>query len=102
MRWLPSRAHDNGMFIVFSNGIGFDDGEVRTGNAMVIDCYGWIINETWQAKDDIVFAELDLGLLEMCTGRRWIRGRRPDLYKLLIEKSGKELDPRAVRFSNNS
>ena len=27
MRWLPSRAHDNGLFIVFSNGVGEDDGE---------------------------------------------------------------------------
>src|SRR5207247_7033403 len=31
MRWLPSRAHDNGMFLVFSNGVGEDSGEVRTG-----------------------------------------------------------------------
>jgi len=99
LRWLQSRAHDNGMFIIFSNGIGFDDGEVRTGNAMVIDCYGRIIKETWQAKDDIVFVEIDLGLLEMCTGRRWIRGRRPDLYKKIIEKTGYELDTRTVRFS---
>ena len=22
MRWLPARAHDNGMFLVFSNGVG--------------------------------------------------------------------------------
>jgi hypothetical protein len=32
MRWLPSRAHDNGMFLLFSNGIGLDDDEIRTGN----------------------------------------------------------------------
>src|SRR5205085_5673235 len=25
MRWLPSRAHDNGLFVIFSNGIGVDD-----------------------------------------------------------------------------
>jgi predicted amidohydrolase len=31
MRWLPARAHDNGLFIVFSNGVGEDNGEVRTG-----------------------------------------------------------------------
>ena len=30
MRWLPSRAHDNGMFLVFANGVGQDDDEVRT------------------------------------------------------------------------
>ena len=40
MRWLPARAHDNGIFLVFSNGVGVDDDEVRTGNAMVIDPYG--------------------------------------------------------------
>ena len=27
MRWLPSRAHDNGMFLVFANGVGQDDDE---------------------------------------------------------------------------
>jgi len=100
MRWLPARAHDNGMFLVFSNGVGEDHGEVRTGNAMLIDCYGRIINETWKARDEIVCGELDLSLLERCTGRRWIRGRRPALYGPLCEASGKELDPITARFSD--
>jgi predicted amidohydrolase len=99
MRWLPSRAHDNGLFILFSNGVGIDDGEVRTGNAMVINPYGRIIKETSKVEDDLVIANLDLNLLNMCTGRRWIRGRRPELYRMLSEKTGKELDPRAARFS---
>src|SRR6266581_1137789 len=46
MRWLPSRAHDNGMFLLFSNGIGPDDDEIRTGNAMVLDPYGDVIAES--------------------------------------------------------
>jgi len=99
LRWLPARAHDNGLFIIFSNGVGIDDDEVRTGNAMIIDCYGRIQNETWKAEDAIVIADIDLSLLEMCTGRRWIRGRRPELYKTLVEKMGNELDPRTARFS---
>ncbi|GAL28989.1 nitrilase [Vibrio variabilis] len=37
MRWLPARAHDNGMFLIFSNGVGVDVDEVRTGNAMVLN-----------------------------------------------------------------
>ncbi|UCF37158.1 MAG: acyltransferase, partial [Acidobacteriota bacterium] len=37
LRWLPTRAHDNGIFLIFSNGVGVDDDEVRTGNAMIID-----------------------------------------------------------------
>jgi len=28
LRWLPSRAHDNGLFVLFSNGVGVDDDEV--------------------------------------------------------------------------
>src|SRR5262249_2254020 len=58
MRWLPSRAHDNGLFLVYSNGVGVDDDEVRTGNAMVMDPYGRILAETWKADDAMVVADL--------------------------------------------
>ena len=99
MRWLPARAHDNGLFLLFSNGVGEDDGEVRTGNAMVLDPYGRILAETGVADDAMVVADLDLDLLPLATGRRWIRGRRPELYGLLTERQGHELDPRQARFS---
>ena len=59
MRWLPARAHDNGYFLLFANGVGEDDGEVRTGNAMIIDCYGRIIAETWKAQDALVVVSLE-------------------------------------------
>ena len=99
MRWLPSRAHDNGLFIVFSNGIGQDDDEIRTGNAMIIDPYGRILEETWKAADAMVTADLDLDLLPLSTGRRWIQGRRPELYDILTRRFGDERDPRTARFS---
>lgn len=99
MRWLPARAHDNGLFILFSNGVGADNNEVRTGNAMILDPYGRIVDETWAAGDEMVSAELDLTLLAMSTGRRWIHGRRPELYALLTEPQGYERDARSARFS---
>jgi predicted amidohydrolase len=99
MRWLPSRAHDNGLFIIFSNGVGIDDDEVRTGNAMIIDPYGRILAETWKAEDAMVVAELDTDLLEKSSGRRWMRGRRPELYNDIVKISGKEITPRDARFS---
>jgi hypothetical protein len=34
------------MFLLFSNGIGPDDDEIRTGNAMVLDPYGETIAES--------------------------------------------------------
>ncbi|WP_127571338.1 nitrilase family protein [Georgenia faecalis] len=99
MRWLPSRAHDNGLFLLFANGVGEDSGEVRTGNAMILDCYGRILAETSRARDEMVCAELDLTLLDRSTGRRWLRGRRPELYGPLTVPTGRELHPREARFS---
>ena len=99
MRWLPSRAHDNGLFIIFSNGVGIDDNEVRTGNAMVIDPCGRILAESWSADNTMVLADLDLDLLEKSSGRRWMRGRRPELYDGIAEVSGHEIDAREARFT---
>lgn len=98
MRWLPSRAHDNGVFYVFSNGVGADDDEVRTGNAMIIDPYGRILSETWAAEDKMIIANLDLNLIPESTGQRWIRTRRPELYSPLAVPTGKEVSTRKLRF----
>ncbi|NPV46082.1 MAG: acyltransferase [Armatimonadetes bacterium] len=98
MRWLPTRAHDNGIYLLFSNGVGPDDDEIRTGNAMVIDPYGRIVAETWKAGDDMVVADITDELLGHNTGKRWIRTRRPELYGLLATPTGREEDTRKVRF----
>jgi predicted amidohydrolase len=98
MRWLPSRAHDNGMFLIFSNGVGVDDDEIRTGNAMILDPYGRILAETWQPADAMVIADLDGSLLDTATGRRWIRARRPELYGPLTVPTGQERDTRDLKF----
>ncbi len=98
MRFLPARAHDNGIFLVFSNGVGIDDDEIRTGNAMIIDPYGRILAETNRADDDMVIADLDASLRVENTGKRWIRTRRPELYGLLATRTGMEQDTRTVRF----
>jgi len=98
MRWLPARAHDNGMFLVFANGIGPDDDEIRTGNSMIIDPYGRILAETCKTGDAMVMADLDAKLRERATGRRWIRTRRPELYEPLIVPTGEEIDTRTARM----
>ena len=98
MRWLPSRAHDNGLFLVFSNGVGVDDDEIRTGNAMILDPYGRILAETWKAGDDMIIADLDASLLADSRGRRWMRARRPQLYSPLTVPTGLECDTRKLKF----
>src|SRR6266850_4169422 len=98
MRWLPSRAHDNGLFLIFSNGVGVDDDEIRTGNSMILDPYGRILAETSKAGDAMVIADLDASLLADATGRKWIRARRPDLYGPLTVPTGLECDTRTLKF----
>lgn len=100
LRWLPARAHDNGMYILFSNGVGRDDDEVRTGNAMIIDPYGQILAESNAIEDDIVIADLDASILESSSGRRWLNARRPDLYGPITESSRTERSTRSVRFGD--
>jgi len=98
LRWLPSRAHDNGLFLLFSNGVGVDDDEIRTGNAMILDPYGRILAETCAAADTVVVADLDPTLLAQATGRRWLRSRRPELYAVLTTRTGAERDTRQLKF----
>ncbi|UCG60167.1 MAG: hypothetical protein JSU70_11710 [Phycisphaerales bacterium] len=98
MTWLRARAHDNGLFLIFSNGVGVDGDQIRTGNAMILDPYGRIIAETWKADDCMVVADLSAALRENCTGARWIKTRRPELYQPLTVRTGLEEDIRSSRF----
>ncbi len=65
---------------------------------MILDPYGDILAETWKAQDDMVIANLDPQLPLNCTGRRWIKSRRPALYGSLSTPTGNEEDTRKVRF----
>jgi len=98
MRWLPSRAHDNGLFLVFANGVGVDDDEIRTGNSMILDPYGRILSETQEPADDMVIADLCGDLLPRSSGRMWLQARRPELYRPLITPTGLERDTRSIKF----
>jgi predicted amidohydrolase len=98
MRWLPSRAHDNGMFLVFANGVGVDDDEIRTGNSMILDPYGRILSETERPGEDMVVADLCGELLPQSTGRLWMQARRPDLYGPLTVPTGLERDSHLLKF----
>ncbi|MBT4012852.1 MAG: acyltransferase [Planctomycetaceae bacterium] len=100
LRWLPSRAHDNGLFLIFSNGIGRDDDEVRTGNSMIIDAYGRVMVEAKEPQEQMLVADLDLAMRDRATGTRWIRARRPELYTLLVKNTGNEEETRSVRFEH--
>ena len=84
MKWLPSRAYDNGVYVIFSNPIGMDDDQLKNGCSMIIDPFGDIISECRNLGDDIASALLTSEKLTNAGGRRYIKARRPDLYRDII------------------
>ncbi len=85
LRWLPTRAYENGVYAVFTNPIGMDDDQVRNGNAMVIDPFGEIITECNSFDDDFVIGLCTPDKIPVASGYRYLRARRPKLYGKLVE-----------------
>jgi predicted amidohydrolase len=86
MRWLPARAHDNGVYYAFSNPIGYDGEHLKNGNSMILDPYGEVLAETKSFKDEICMAHINKGKIALSGGFRYKNARRPDLYKGIIGK----------------
>jgi predicted amidohydrolase len=84
MKWLPSRAYDNGVFVVFSNPIGMDDDQLKNGCAMILNPFGEIMAECRSLDNEFVIAELDPALLVKAGGYRYTNARRPSLYAEII------------------
>ncbi|MEZ6068180.1 MAG: nitrilase-related carbon-nitrogen hydrolase [Planctomycetaceae bacterium] len=87
MRWLPARAWENGVYAVFSNPIGLDHGEVRNGNAMLLDPFGEVLCECHELDDDFCVGLVTADKLEAASGHRYLRARRPELYAPLTAPS---------------
>jgi len=85
--WLPSRAHDNGIYVVFSNPIGMDDDQLKNGCSMIIDPYGDIVAECRKLGNDFETALITPGKLISAGGSRYTNARRPNLYGDIISKS---------------
>jgi predicted amidohydrolase len=86
MKWLPARAYDNGIYAVFSNPIGMDDDQLKNGCSMIIDPFGDILAECRSFDDSFVTATITPEKLANAGGNRYIKARRPDLYRDIIGK----------------
>lgn len=84
MKWLPARAYDNGVYVVFSNPIGMDDDQLKNGCSMIIDPFGDVIAECRQLGNEIAIAMITPRKLTRSGGYRYKNARRPDLYGHII------------------
>ena len=89
MKWLPARAYDNGVYVVFSNPIGMDDDQLKNGCSMIIDPFGDVIAECRTLDNEVVIAELTPEKLTQAGGFRYTQARRPELYKDIIGQDHK-------------
>jgi predicted amidohydrolase len=89
MKWLPARAYDNGVYVVFSNPIGMDDDQLKNGCSMVIDPFGDVIAECRALDNQFVIADCVYSKLQNSGGSRYKTARKPDLYRDIIGKKHK-------------
>ena len=87
MKWLPARAWDNGIYVVFANPIGMDDDQLKNGCSMIIDPHGDIVAECRKLDNDYVTATLVPEKLVQAGGHRYTKARRPELYREIIGQS---------------
>jgi predicted amidohydrolase len=84
MKWLPSRAYDNAVYVVFSNPIGMDDDQLKNGCSMIIDPFGDILAECRSFDNSFVSAIITPEKITDAGGSRYVKARRPELYRDII------------------
>lgn len=84
MKWLPARAYDNGVYVVFSNPIGMDDDQLKNGCSMILDPFGDILAEGDRLEEGFAVATLVRDKLTQAGGHRYRLARRPDLYRAIL------------------
>ncbi|MDP4222022.1 MAG: nitrilase family protein [Bacteroidota bacterium] len=89
MKWLPARAHDNGIYVVFSNPIGMDDDQLKNGCSMTIDPFGDIMAECRSLGDEFVTTTISEDKIGKSGGYRYTMARKPELYRDIIGKEHK-------------
>jgi len=84
MKWLPARAYDNAVYVVFSNPIGMDDDQLKNGCSMVLDPFGDILAECRTFEDSFTTVTITPEKLKQAGGYRYIKARRPELYAAIL------------------
>lgn len=80
---MPSRAADNGMFVIVSSADDVAGSAGANGKAMIVDPCGRIVASANGSERMIAQAQIDPRLAETSPGRHWLSTRRPDLYRVL-------------------
>jgi predicted amidohydrolase len=89
MKWLPARAYDNAIYVVFSNPIGMEDDQLKNGCSMIIDPFGDVLTECRSFDDDLATTMITPEKIVQAGGNRYKNARRPELYRDIIGQDHK-------------
>lgn len=85
MKWLPARAYDNAVYVVFSNPVGMDDDQLKPGLSMILDPFGDVLDECRKLGEDYALANMTREKLQLAGGYRYRAARRPELYRHVLD-----------------
>lgn len=86
---LRVAAFQNGYFTALANRVGAEPSMTFAGESFICDPSGRVIARGPAGEDAIVYADLDLSLVERCHARQlFYRDRRPDLIPGLLGVAG--------------
>ena len=78
---VRTAAFQNGYFAALCNRVGVEDELTFAGESFVADPDGRVVARGKRLEEDLVVADLDLGMCEESSARRlFLRHRRPELY----------------------
>lgn len=91
MKWLPARAYDNAVYVIFANPIGMDDDQLKNGCSMIIDPFGDVLSECRKLGEDMAIALCTKEKLDAAGGSRYRKARKPDLYREILGRENESL-----------
>lgn len=78
---VQTAAFQNGYFAALCNRVGEEECVVFAGESFVVDPAGWIVAKAPRGEEKIMFAEIDVSVVQSCHARRhFLPDRRPELY----------------------
>jgi len=87
---LRTHAYENGLFIVGPNRLGDEGASHFYGSSVIVNPFGDIVTAGDDVNESVVYAEIDLD--QVAEARRrltYLRDRRPEIYRNLVELSPK-------------
>lgn len=86
---LQAAAFQNGFFVALANRVGEEDVLTFAGESVIVDPRGQIIVQGPAGSETIVYADLDLALVEESPARQlFLQHRRPEIYAEGMIRSG--------------